>query len=311
MKIAVMGAGAMGCLYGGHLAKGGNEVWMVDVWEEHVNNLKSQGLLMSTGDNKEYVKLNATTDPKAVGTVDLLVIFTKGLHTEAAINNSLSMIGEGTYVLTLQNGIGNVDIINQVVDEKKILFGMTTLSSDLQGPGHIECTFHGRGLTQMKPLTSVSNPQIEKIVETFNQSGIYTELSFEVERKIWEKLIVNCCLNCVTAITRLHCGHVVEQESAKFLLEAVTKELVDVANAKGIPLEYDYALKHLTDVAWEAYNHYPSMVFDLKFKRKTEIDLISGSIIKEGQKHNIPTPVNATLLSLIKIIENNYDNQLF
>jgi len=104
---------------------------------------------------------------------------------------------------------------------------------------------------------------------------------------------------------------VVEQDSAKFLLEGVTKELVEVANAKNIPLEYDYALKHLTEVAWEAYNHYPSMVFDLKFKRKTEIDLIAGSIVREGQKHDIPTPVNATLMSLIKIIENNYDNQLF
>jgi len=311
MKIAVMGAGAMGCLYGSDLAKGGNEVWMVDIWEEHVNKIKAEGLLMTTGEKKEHVKLNATTDPKEVGAVDLLVIFTKGLHTEVAIKNSLPMIGEDTYVLTLQNGIGNVEIINQVVDEKKILFGMTTLSSDLQGPGHIERTFHGRGLTQMKPLTSESNPQIEKVVESFNQSGIYTELSFEVEKKIWEKLIVNCCLNTVTAITRLHCGHVVEQDSAKFLLEGVTKELVEVANAKNIPLEYDYALKHLTEVAWEAYNHYPSMVFDLKFKRKTEIDLIAGSIVREGQKHDIPTPVNATLMSLIKIIENNYDNQLF
>jgi len=104
MKIAVMGAGAMGCLYGSDLAKGGNEVWMVDIWEEHVNKIKAEGLLMTTGEKKEHVKLNATTDPKEVGAVDLLVIFTKGLHTEVAIKNSLPMIGEDTYVLTLQNG---------------------------------------------------------------------------------------------------------------------------------------------------------------------------------------------------------------
>ncbi|MCF8010324.1 MAG: 2-dehydropantoate 2-reductase [Clostridiales bacterium] len=311
MKIGVIGAGSMGSLFGGLLSKSGEEVWLIDVWKEHIEKINENGLMVDTGDKEEVIKVNATDTPEKAGYVDLIIVFVKGLHTEIALKNAAPMINDNTYILTVQNGIGNTDVISRFVDEEKILFGMTTLSCDLKGPGHIEFTCTTKGNTPVKPLKAEVNDEILNIVDTFQKAGINLNISYEVERDIWNKLIVNCSLNTITAITRLNCGHFADQEGSEFLLSSVTKEIVDVANAKGIEMDYETSFEHLKKVAYENYGHYPSMVFDFKNKRKTEIEMINGAIVREAKKHNIPVPVNTVLLNLIKVMENTYSYQLF
>ncbi|MBL7176783.1 MAG: 2-dehydropantoate 2-reductase [Desulfobacteraceae bacterium] len=310
MKIAVVGAGAMGSLFAGYLAQKFKEVWVYDIWQEHIATIKNDGLLMTRGNIKNRVRIKATTNPDDPGKVDLLIIFVKYTHTEKALKDSLAMIDSHTSILTLQNGIGNVDIIQKFIPDNQILYGLTTLTSEMVGPGHIEESFHGQGETYFWPVKGRVDGQAEQICSVFNRADIHTEISPDVQVMVWKKLIVNACYNTLSAIVRLKVGDLIDQTEIWPVLEGAISEIVDVAQKKGISIDESEGQRFLKQVGEEAREHIPSMLIDVKNKKKTEIECLNGRIIKEGTALGIPTPYNRVLFGILRVLENTYEKRV-
>ena len=310
MKIAVIGAGAMGSLFAGYLAEKKTNVWVYDIWKEHVEKIIEEGLTMTRNKSDRRVRLKATIDPTEPGIVDLALLFVKYGHTRQAVQDSLPMIGPQSVVLTLQNGIGNVEILQEMLPNDRILFGLTTLTSELLGPGHIEESFQGQGDTYFWPLSGKVDERTEQVCAVFNRAGIHTQVSSNVQKMIWKKLIVNACYNTLSAIFRLKVGDFVDQPDLKPVFDGIVHEIVQVAQKKGISLNKEEAHHFLNQVGGEARDHFPSMLIDVKNERKTEIDCLNGAVVREGEKMGIPTHYNKTLVALIRVIENTFSTRL-
>lgn len=310
MKIAVVGAGAMGSLFAGYLARSREEIWAYDIWKEHIEAINREGLVMTRGNMDQRVTLNATCDPTRPSVVDVVILFCKYVHTRKAMQEARPMIGPGTLVLTLQNGIGNVDIIQEMVPRKQILFGLTTLTSELLAPGHIEESFRGLGETYFWPLNGEVNATAKQLSSILNEVGIHTEITPDVELRIWRKLIVNTCYNTLCALTGLKVGDLINQPAAWEIMNGVIVEIIQVAQRKGLRLGEEEGREILKRIAAETLNHVPSMANDVRNHKSTEIDCLNGAIMREAEKMGIPTPYNRILYNLVKIIENTYNSRL-
>lgn len=310
MRIAILGAGAMGSLFGGALAAAGQRVWLIDVWAEHVAAIRRHGLRVEKAGQVRAIPVQAATCAAEAEPVDLLILFTKYGHTEAALRGAGPLLTPQTRVLTLQNGIGNVDLIAGFVPRERILFGLTTLTSDLKGPGHVEATFAGRGETYFWPAAGAVDEAAREVEAVLNRAGIATELTADVSLHIWRKLVVNTCLNTLTAITRLRVGDLFAQPEARALCEAVAAEVASVARAEGVPLTTEAAVAHLRQVAESAAHHQPSMLIDVLRARPTEIDCLNGAVVRAAARHGLPVPANAMIVSLIRTIEATYPCRL-
>ncbi|MCG8484807.1 MAG: 2-dehydropantoate 2-reductase [Clostridia bacterium] len=300
MKIAVLGAGAMGSLYGGLLAEPGNEVWLIDVWKEHVDAINQEGLYIDgLGGGKTIKNIKASTNTDNIGIVDCALIFVKSIYTDAAVSQNKAIIGENTIILTLQNGLGNIEKINQVVDEKNIIAGTTAHGSTMIAPGKIKHA--GQGKTIIGELDGKETDRITKLKKSFNDAQLDTVISNNVIGLIWDKLLVNVGINALTAITGLKNGRLVQSEETEWILEEAVKEAEAIAKAKGVKLGFDDPVDHTKKVCEATAANRSSMLQDVERKRETEIDMINGAIVSEGKKVNIATPVNQVLTNLIKV----------
>lgn len=300
MKVAVLGAGAMGCLYGGLLAEAGNEVWLVDVWKDHVDAINKEGLHIEGVSGTRTIKnIKATTCSDEVGIVDCAVIFVKSIYTDTAVAQNKAVIGENTTILTLQNGLGNIEKINQVVQNKNIIAGTTAHGSTMVASGRIKHA--GQGKTIIGELDGSKTDRIENIKKTFNEAQLDTEISSNVIGLIWDKLLVNVGINALTAITGLKNGQLVELGETEWILEEAVKEAQMVARAKGVKLGFKDPVDHTKKVCEATAQNRSSMLQDVEHKRETEIDMINGAIVREGLKVQVPTPINQALTNLIKV----------
>lgn len=310
MKVAVVGAGAMGSLFGGRLAEAGQEVWLIDVWKAHVEAIRAGGLGFSERGVTRRVAVKATTEPPDAGPVDLVIVFCKHNDTAEAIRQATPLIAPETLVLTLQNGIGNVDIIKAVVPAERVVMGLTTLAAILRGPGHVEASFLGRGETYIWPVSGRVTPPVERVASAMNAARLYTEISPDVEFRIWRKLVINAGVTALTAVVPLTIGDIAAHPNAREILEATTREIVAVAQKKGIPLTYEEGIEYLWRVSAEAKTHIGSMTVDVTRGRKTEIEAINGAVVREGERLGVPTPANRFIYDLIRIIEDTYDRRI-
>ena len=303
MRIVVVGAGAMGSLFASHLAGTGEEVWVYDVWREHVEAIRRTGLTVIRAGAAHVVRLRATADPREPGLADLLLVFVKHRHTRQAVADARPMIGPETTAVTLQNGIGNAELLEAAVPAARILRGLTTLTSELRGPGQIEASFRGPGETYLWPLGGRPDARAEAACGLLARAGIHAELAPDIERRIWQKLVVNCGLNTVCALTGLKVGELCDQADAWPLLDGIVDEIAEVASRKGIPLDAGEGRRFLRRVAEEARAHVPSMLVDVRQGRPTEIDCLNGAVIREGERAGVATPYNRAVTSLIRLLE--------
>ena len=304
MKIVILGAGAMGCLYGGHLAKD-NEVWLLDVWKGHVDEINRKGLLIEGISGDRVVKnIKATTNAADIGVADVVFVFVKSTITDLAIIQNKCIFGNNTIVLTLQNGLGNIDKINQSIDSKNILAGVTSHGATMLSPGKI---YHaGIGTTHIGELDGLVTKRVESIAHILRTAGLETLISENVSGLIWGKLLVNVGINALTAITGFKNGELIQNKETEELLALAVEEAWNIAKANNIVLSYDDPIYHTKQVCKSTAENRSSMLQDVSNKRKTEIDMINGAIVREGKRIGVPTPVNTVLTNLIKAIENNY-----
>ncbi|KAB2330482.1 2-dehydropantoate 2-reductase [Cytobacillus depressus] len=305
ITFAIIGAGAMGCRFGAQLLEAGFDVTLYDVWKEHIEAIQNHGLIVKRGEEEKVIKIEAYVDPLKDKTYNVLIVFTKAQYTEEALNKYSALISQETYILTLQNGLGNKESIANYVSMDRIIVGTTTYSSDLFKPGVIEVG--GSGETLITNLRGTSFV-VSKIEEALNKAFLNTRISKNTMIAIWEKLAFNAAINSVTALTGLTTGHVGNHPLGIHLLRKIVEEVAVVARYLDIVIDTESVVNTLLEISApdKAGNHYPSMAQDIVKKKKTEIEAINGAIIREAEKCKISVPYNQSVYSMIKMIEDNY-----
>lgn len=304
MRIAVVGAGAMGCIFGGTLSAAGHDVTLIDVWAEHVQALNERGLKLTGVSGERTIPVRAVTSPEGLPVQDLVIIFVKSSFTETAVRQAAGLIGPETAVLTLQNGLGNAEKIGALVGREKVVAGVTSHGGTMLGPGEVRHA--GRGETVLGELTGELTPRVEKLAQTFTAAGLEARSVESVDSLVWSKLLVNVGINALTAILRVTNGELTKHPETRELVAMAVEEGARVAAAKGIKLIHDDPVANCLKVAELTGPNLSSMHQDVRARRQTEVDVINGAIVAEGEKLGIPTPVNKVLTNLIKAIEATY-----
>ncbi|WP_413375464.1 ketopantoate reductase family protein [Alkalihalobacillus sp. 1P02AB] len=305
MKIGIAGAGAMGCRFGALLSETNNEIILIDRWADHIEVINQSGLEVKSESGSKIYYLEASYPENTIGFVDLLIIFTKTMDTEAMINSCKHLIGNNTLLLTLQNGLGHIEILNNYVPKNRLIIGVTTYGTKLLGPGKIIA--EGTGNVQAMLLNGSHSEELDSIIDLFNQSKIRTEKSDDVLHLIWKKLAFNCVLNTICTLQNQTVGSIGKYAKIDELISLIVDEIISVAHAEKIKLIKSEILIMIKNVFPEsvAGNHIPSMVQDIENRRKTEIDFLNGAIVKIARDHGINVPVNLLIYHLIKMKEEN------
>lgn len=308
MKMTIIGPGAMGCLLAVFLAKSKEELWLLDRDPRRAKEMSDEGIKMEGISGTRKVKIPVTSRAEEIGVCDVVIICVKSYDTQEAIKRAEILIGPNTSVLTLQNGVGNVEIIGEIVGRDKVIGGITALGATLLGTGHIRHAGWGEtiiGRVEGKVLSSV-----REIAAVFNKVGLKTKISKDINSLIWSKLIINVGINALTAITRLNNGRLIEYDGTKEILRSAVAEAVKVAKKKRIKIIYDDPIQKVEAVCKATASNVSSMLQDVLKQKKTEVDFINGVICRQGRSLGIPMPVNAVLLDLVRTIESSYDKQI-
>lgn len=303
MKVCVLGAGAMGSSIGGLLADGGSEVYLLDTWEEHVNAINSRGLKLSVGSSDKVVKVRAATDCRGIGPADLIIVLVKSFNTREAIENAEPIIGDKTVIISLQNGLGNEEIIGEVVGKGHVVGGRTFAGGSVLAPGHVIASTAGKP-TYIGELDGTTTQRVIGVAEEFKRAGLLITVSSNIIGIMWDKLLVNVATGALCGITRLPYGGLYKTpELMDCALEAVA-EGIAVAKAIGVEL----STKDPREAWFKASeglpeDFKPSLLQSLEKGLRTEIDFINGAVVRGGEKCKVPTPVNKTLVAGIRGIE--------
>lgn len=302
-RVAIIGSGAMGSLFAAHFADAGAEVWAFDSWREHVEAIRRDGLRVRAGTSERIAPVRATCDPREAGTADIALVMVKHRQTREAVGAALPMIGVQTVFVTLQNGIGNVEAICEIAPANRVLYGFTTLTSELLGPGRIEASYGGKGETYLWPADGRADDACDAVAALLNRGGIHALLAPDIELRIWKKLVVNCCYNPLCAITGQSVGELIDRPEIWPLLDGLTDEIVAAARSKGVALERGEAGAFLRQVGDEARAHFPSMLIDFRRRRLTEIDCLNGAVLRECERRGIAAPLNRAMVDIVHAIE--------
>ena len=308
MKIVIVGAGSMGSLIAAYLLKSKEEIWILDKNKERADRIREEGMSVEGVSGNWKAAVRITTEPSEIQNADLIIICVKSYHTKEAILNARALIGENTQILTLQNGLGNIEILSEVVGSEKVIGGVTNLGATLLEAGKVRHA--GRGETVIGRIDGKIPVEMRSIREIFNKVGLETRISRDVKALIWSKLIINVGINALTAITRLNNGKLTELEGTRKILREAVTEAVKVAKRKRIKLIYDDPLAKVEAVCEATSGNVSSMLQDILRKKRTEIDFINGVIVRQGQELGIATPVNSILVDLVKTIEASYKSTL-
>ncbi len=277
----------------------------MDKDKERAEKINKQGIILEGISGNLQAQVKITVDPKEIGLADVIIICVKSYDTKEAIMRAKSIVGENTEVLTLQNGIGNVEIIGEVVGSEKVIGGVTNEGATLLGIGSIKHA--GRGETVIGRIDGKIPVQMRSIREIFNKVGFETRISRDIKGLLWSKLIINAGINALTAITGLNNGRLVEFEGTRKILREAVTEAVKIAKRKRIKLIYDDPLAKVEGVCEATAANVSSMLQDVLRKKRTEIDFINGVIVRQAQELGIPAPVNSILVDLVKTIESSYN----
>lgn len=299
MKIVIVGAGALGSLFGGLLAHAGQEVWLFDPpFKAHIDIVRRKGLVIERDGGELRVRPHATTDIREIGLADLTAIFVKAQHTEEAVRGALPSIGESTRILSLQNGLGVENHILKYVREDRVLRGVTAQGSTLIEPGRIRHA--GAGETKIGSLAGRDDGRSQEIVTAFNVAGIETVFEEDATKLVWSKLLINVGINALTAVFNVQNGVLVADKTLNDIMRAVVCEAVAVARKSALEVSADGAIEDVEEVCRTTSENISSMLQDVREERETEIDYINGAIAKKGDELGISTPLNKLLVKLVK-----------
>ena len=289
-----MGAGAVGCYFGGMLARAGHDVTLV-ARPQHVEAIGRDGLRMETKTFDERVRVKAAADARAAEGADVVLFCVKSMDTEGAGRQLEPFLRPDTLVLCLQNGVDNADRLRAVLPKHQVAAAVVYVGTEMAGPGHLK--HHGRGELMIEP-----SARSGELAEALKAAGVPTDISDNVRGALWVKLILNCAYNAVSAIAQRPYGENVQGEGVLDVMRDVVSECKAVAAAEGVTLAGDVD-KAIRGIMETMPGQYSSTAQDLARGKRSEIDYLNGLIVRRGEARGIPTPANRVLWALVKLIE--------
>ncbi len=305
MKTAIVGAGAMGSLFGALLSETGSDVWLYDVWPEHVDAINQSGLQIEREGVRRTVRIEATTSPQDIGQNELVIVFVKSTQTQKASVVARQLAGKTGLVLTLQNGMGNADVIAESIDPTRILAGTTSHGATMLEAGSIRHAGVGPTTLGAWSVSETGKENAQRVAEFFTTAGIETRAVDDVHSVIWNKLLINIGINAITALTGIKNGQLLDLESTRDISRTAVEEAMAVARAAKVRINED-AVKHVLEVAQATAANRSSMGQDVDNCRQTEISTINGYIVQEAGRHGLDAPVNRTLTALVETLQYHY-----
>ena len=305
MQIAIVGAGVLGSIFGSLFAQKGFSVTLVEVLTERVRLIDKEGLWLQWPDGKRtHQRIAITADVDTVGVQDVVMVAVKGYHTRSAIESALPMIGADTTVLSVQNGLGNLEVIAETVGSERVVGGITAHSGMPVSMNEVRYVGGLGPLLVIGPFDGVVRPGFERMVERFQAAGLDVHTTADINSVIWKKLIANVSTNVVAALTGLTGGTAVDHPPSVNIIGALSRELAQVANAKGIDFpELEDPLAFSLKAFGSTKDNKVSMLQDVEAGRPTEIGNLNEVIVAEGKRLNIPTPYNEAVSWLTRGIE--------
>ncbi|HSH92236.1 MAG TPA: 2-dehydropantoate 2-reductase [Ramlibacter sp.] len=294
LKVAVMGAGAVGCYFGGMLGRAGHDVTLI-ARPQHVEAVRRDGLRMDTKTFDEHVRVAASSDASAVQGANLVLFCVKSTDTEAAGEQIKPWLSPDALVLCLQNGVDNADRLRTVLPHHEVGAAVVYVGTEMAGPGHVK--HHGRGELVIDPTKSS-----REVAQGLVAAGVPTEISDNVRGALWLKLILNCAYNAVSAIAQKPYGETVPGDGVKDVMRDVVNECLAVAKAEGVTVagDVDAAVRKIVE---SMPGQYSSTAQDLARGKPTEIDFLNGHVVKRGELLGIATPANRVLWAMVKLLE--------
>lgn len=294
LQVAVLGAGAVGCFYGGMLARAGHRVTLIGR-PQHVQVFQAQGLRMQTLAFDETVKVHASTEAAAVAGADLVLFAVKSPDTEAAGEQMREHLKPGALVLCLQNGVDNAERLRGVLPGVDVAAAVVYVATEMAGPGHLR--HNGRGELVIEP-----SPASERVAQALIAAGVPTEISDNVRGALWAKLILNCAYNALSAVGRIVYGELVQRPGVTGVMRDVVAECRAVAAADGVTLPGDVEAA-VRRIAETMPSQYSSTAQDLMRGKPSEIDHLNGYVVRRGEALGVPTPANRVLWAVVKLVE--------
>ena len=293
MRWAVMGAGAVGCYYGGMLARAGHEVVLIGR-AAHVDAVRREGLRLQAQTFDERVQMRADTEAAAVAGADVVLCCVKSPDTEDAARALQAHLAPGTLVLSLQNGVDNAERLRAVLAQE-VVPAVVYVATEMAGPGHVR--HHGRGELVIGP-----SARSAALADVFGAAGVPVQVSDNVAGALWAKLILNCAYNALSAIARQPYGPLVQGVGVAAVMRDVVDEGLAVARAEGVTLPGDMH-EAVRGLAGTMPAQLSSTAQDLLRGKPTEIDHLNGLVVRRGEARGVATPVNRALWALVKLIE--------
>jgi len=302
MKIGIVGTGAMGCVYAGLLGDSGNEVWAIDRWVAHVEAIQKNGLRLEGKSGDRIVRIHATSHADSVGVCDLVIIATKAMHVSDAAEAARNLIGPGTVVLTIQNGLGSAEKVAGILGQDRVLMGVVGgFGASIRAPGHAH--HHGMELVRLGEMNGPVSPRLEAVADVWRKAGFTVKTFDDIDQLVWEKLICNVCFSGTCALTERTLGQVLSDPDAWRVASGCSAEAFFVAKARGVHLDFDDPVAYVHHFGSKMPNARPSMLLDHLAGRPSEIDAINGAIPPEGEKYGVPAPFNTVVTALVRAKE--------
>lgn len=302
MKIAVLGAGAMGSVYIALLAAAGHEVWAIDTWKEHIDTIRSRGLRLEGASGDRTVQVHATTRAEEAGVCDLVILATKAMHVAQAAESAKALLGPETVVLSIQNGLGGPDTAARVLGKQRVLVGVVGgFGASMKGPGHAH--HNGWELVRLGEFAGPITPRLEKVAEVWRSGGFKVKCFEDIDQLVWEKLICNVCFSGTCAVTERTIIEVIDDPDAWHVASGCAAEAYAVAKARRVKLDFDDPSAYVRAFGMKIPNARPSMLLDHMAGRMSEIDAINGAIPPAAKAAGVAAPYNQVISSLVRAKE--------
>lgn len=301
MKVAVLGAGAMGQLFGAHLKSADHEVLLIDVFAETCKAINERGIRVSMGSHEVYAEPRAALAHEIDGPVELILVMTKGPQTREALASVQHLIGQHTQGLSLQNGLGNEEPLTEFFGAENTVIGMTDYPANRQRDGIVASDHTGHVVVgEVHPR---GQEKAQNIARLLHNAGLNASYCADIKIPIWEKVIFNSVFNTVSAATGLRTGEVFAEREAQVLAEGVLKEALHIAQREGITIDEKRLRNSIRNAHTNHAAHKPSMLVDIEAGRQTEIESIGGAVEKAGRQQGIATPYLSVLCNVIRLRE--------
>ena len=302
MKIAIVGTGAMGSVYAGLFASAGHEVWAIDAWREHVEAMQQKGLRLEGASGDRTVKVHATTDAREAGQCDLVVLATKAMHVAQAASSSKVLLKSDTPVLSIQNGLGGPDTAAEILGRERVMVGVVGgFGASIRAPGHAH--HNGMELVRLGEFGGPITERLKKVEAAWKGAGFKVKVFDDIDQLVWEKLICNCAYSGPCALCEGTIADVMADPDLSRVSAACASEGFAVAKKKGVRLGFEDPVAYVRDFGSKIPNARPSVLLDLLLKKKSEIDVINGSIPRVAKRLGMEAPVNQTVTELVRAKE--------